>query len=143
MPEITSKAVICQPGAVLNRARTCVAVATAFPWRNLPVNGIDIIEASYGRNCRFFKPPYPGINMYRRNNAGMYLRTQCRGRSHCSVTVELSEIGDPVQGCGKDFSVVYQCEEDSKRRTFELPSEANGKMVELDCSVADEETSKE
>ncbi|WP_316187578.1 MULTISPECIES: hypothetical protein [unclassified Bradyrhizobium] len=113
-----------------------VDVAHAFPWRNAPSSGIQIVEATYGRNCRFFRPPYPGINMFRRNNAGIFMRNECRGRDHCTVPVSVSEIGDPAQGCGKDFSVVYQCAGDSKQRTFELPGEANGQNVELNCSQA-------
>ena len=61
---------------------------------------IKIEEATYGTNCG---------SRVKSGNATDQLARACDGRQQCSVLISVSELGDPAQGCPKDFVVRYQC----------------------------------
>ena len=50
--------------------------------------------------------------------------------------VDVARIGDPVNGCGKDFSVEYKCTGSEAMKSAYLPPEAYGKRVILECGAA-------
>jgi hypothetical protein len=115
---------------------TGASLASATPWRApAPAGTIDVESATYGESCRSFVPPSPYINMFRPSNATGMIRDECRGKDHCDFKVDVSVIGDPVNGCGKDFSVRFRCNPGSPFRSQTLPAEANGKTVVLDCTA--------
>jgi hypothetical protein len=110
-------------------------LASAFPWRGPPLTGIDILTASYGENCRHVTPPPPAVNMFRRNNAAKFLRNACRGQMRCSVQIDVNIIGDPVQGCAKDFTATYQCGGEDAPRRAAIAAEAHGRPLLLECPL--------
>jgi hypothetical protein len=116
------------------RSPNASAVLHALPWRYAPAGTIDIMTATYGQNCRYFRPSPPAVNTFRPNNATRAVRDVCRGIKHCRITIDVARLGDPVPQCGKDFSVIYRCSPDGPSKTIEVSGEANGKTVDLECS---------
>lgn len=87
---------------------------------------IEVLEATYGANCI-------------RNASGNvtpYAAKICSRAPNCSLSIDVSKMGDPAPGCAKDFSVRYSCGKKLGSRTLSLPSEANGKTLQLDCQKA-------
>jgi hypothetical protein len=101
-----------------------------------PADGIDVIEATYGRSCRTYRPQPPATNTFRVGNATRALRRACSGKPYCSFTVSIPPLVDPAGGCDKDIAVTYRCPADPAPRTAAIPILAYGKAVELDCRTA-------
>ena len=101
---------------------------------------ISVVTATYGLNCRDFSVP-PGFTKWTSpGNVTDPVRQACNGRVQCSYLVEASKIGDPANGCGKDFSVEYICTRSlgasvgsQATKTEFLSAEASGKTVNLTC----------
>jgi hypothetical protein len=86
--------------------------------------GIQIISASYGRNCGAL----PG-NVTRR------LQNACNRRADCQYRVDVAVIGDPASSCLKAFSVEYECRPNRAQLSKTIPGEAGlGSLLVLDCS---------
>jgi peptidoglycan/LPS O-acetylase OafA/YrhL len=97
---------------------------------------IDIISATYGLNCKDFSVPAPFPNLAAPGNVTKPMQHACNSQERCVFPVDISRIGDPANGCGKDFSVEYRCTgSDTIKSTF-LPPEAHGKSLILDCEAA-------
>ena len=105
--------------------------AIDLPWRHMP---IDVTAATYGGSCRDFTPEPPFSNTFRVGNATQFVRQRCLGKAKCDILVDVGTLGDPANGCGKDFSVQYRCREGGLPVTIEVPPEADGKTIVLDCS---------
>jgi hypothetical protein len=107
------------------------APANDFPWRYPP---IDVVAATYGSTCRNFRPQPPFTNTFRNGNATDVIRRLCFHEKKCTVVLDVVTLGDPANGCGKDFSVEYRCRGSGPPVTAEVPAEADGKVITLDCS---------
>jgi hypothetical protein len=104
-----------------------------------PPFGINILTATYGRSCSAFVAKTQALNWVREGNVTKFVDGACdlsqnSAGNRCKVAVDPATWGDPAQGCGKDFSVSYQCKGEQEPRTASLPAEAAGKSVELDCA---------
>jgi peptidoglycan/LPS O-acetylase OafA/YrhL len=103
------------------------------------VNGerpeIEVISASYGVNCTGFAVPAPLRNFASPGNVTGATRRACNGETECDLQVSVGRFGDPVNGCGKDFSVEYRCHGRPDTLTGYLPGEADGKHILLQCPV--------
>jgi peptidoglycan/LPS O-acetylase OafA/YrhL len=103
---------------------------------------IAVATASLGLNCRrdasskYPENPTPG-------NVTVAVKQFCDGRQQCDFTVNLDAIGDPASGCGKEFSVDYQCitsahpNAEANLRSVFVPAPADGKTTRLDCKAGD------
>ena len=87
-------------------------------------SSIKIEEATYGANCP---------NGVKPGNATQYMAKACDGRARCNILISVQELGDPAQGCGKDFSVRLKCNEQEPARRVHIKGEANGSTVRVDC----------
>ena len=105
--------------------------ADDLPWRHPP---IDVIAATYGSSCRDFTPNPPFSNTFRIGNATKVIRRMCFDTTKCDVRLDVVKLGDPANGCGKDFWVEYRCRGGGSPMTIKVPAEANGKTIVLDCS---------
>ena len=86
---------------------------------------VTVIDASYGANCGA-----PSGNV-----TGAVARA-CDGTSGCQFLVDVTQLGDPVVGCAKDFRVVWRCATEETISTALAPPEAGrGTVVPLQCSV--------
>jgi peptidoglycan/LPS O-acetylase OafA/YrhL len=103
--------------------RTGLAMPVAPLPTTHPATGIDILSATYGGNCNA-----PS------GNATADIRGYCSGKASCSYSVEVSRLGDPANGCQKDFTVAYRCPGNPAALDRAVPAEAGfGASVELSC----------
>jgi hypothetical protein len=99
--------------------------------------GIDILDATYGQNCKKFQPQPPNINTVRDSNATALMTETCDGKMHCEFTADSPPLSDPAGGCAKDFTASYRCPGDDRVRTISLPPAAKDPKVVLDCPGID------
>jgi hypothetical protein len=107
-----------------------------FLWRferPAPPGTIDVLDASYGKNCSRFLPQPPAVNTFHKGNATVALNYSCRGLTKCNFQIRARRLGDPAQGCGKDFSLAYRCNLGEAPTELSVPAEASGQSVMLDC----------
>jgi hypothetical protein len=97
---------------------------------------IEVVSASYGLNCKTFPVPAPFSNHVEQGNATKPLAYACNSHQHCDFLIDTSRIGDPANGCGKDFKVQYRCTGSDELKSEFLPAEAEGKRMNLDCGAA-------
>jgi len=91
-----------------------------------PAQGIVIASATYGGNC--------GAPV---GNATGDLVLSCAAKSQCEYSVDVRQLGDPANGCAKNFAVSYFCPSETTKRHEELAGEAGlGKIVNLRCAPA-------
>jgi hypothetical protein len=102
----------------------------AAPDQNL----IQVTEATYGMNCAGFAVPAGYENRVKAGNITQKVSDICEAaRDSCEFFVNVSEIGDPAPGCGKDFSVNWRCGRNETIHRIGIAAEANGKPVSLRC----------
>ncbi len=90
------------------------ATAAALPFlqnRGAPREGITVIAAAYGANCR-------------PRDASAALRQACTGQEQCDYTVDVAILGDPAPGCAKEFAAAWICGTDARIRRLRIPAEA-------------------
>jgi len=89
-------------------------------------NGVNVTSATYGGNC--------GGKV---GNSTKFVAEICNGRAACSYRVDHSVIGDPAPGCGKSFSIVYQCLPGTHLFHRDVPggaTDADGTSLTLTCA---------
>ena len=85
--------------------------------------GLDVISATYGGNCN---AP--------RGNATQDVKLNCDGKATCAYVVDVRKLGDPANGCGKDFLVQYRCASAELDHQIKLPAEAGlGSVATMKC----------
>ena len=97
---------------------------------------IAVVSASYGLNCRTFSVQAPFVNLAAPGNVTRAVKRACDTRERCEFLVAAGKIGDPVNGCGKDFSVGYRCTGSEALYSSYVPGEADGKRLTLDCTAS-------
>ena len=86
-------------------------------------NGIQVVSATYGASCGG-----PA------GNATADLKDKCEGQDTCDYKVDVTVIGDPKQGCPKEFEATWKCGKDSEVHSAKIPAEAGfGKHAQLSC----------
>ena len=87
--------------------------------------GIQVIAATYGRNCG---TPH--------GNVTNHLAEICNGKGTCEYYIDFRVIGDPAGGCAKDYVAEWQCGRDPERGVMSVSPEAGlGKRIVLRCPV--------
>jgi hypothetical protein len=85
---------------------------------------IKIEEATYGSNCG----RRVGVG-----NATQFLAKACDGHPSCKVLISVQDIGDPANGCSKDFQARFSCDGQQPGYYKYLRGEANGATFTLNC----------
>jgi hypothetical protein len=99
-------------------------------------NVIHVVDATYGLACKDFAPPSGHPNLVKVGNATPALASTCdKAKTTCVFAVDVVQLGDPANACGKDFVANWRCGSDQKIHQFYLPPEANGRSVALSCLV--------
>jgi hypothetical protein len=95
---------------------------------------IHVVDANYGLTCKDFVPPSGRPNLVQVGNATAVLTSTCdKARTTCLFAVDEVQLGDPANGCGKDFIANWRCGSDPKIHQFYLTAEANGRSALLSC----------
>src|SRR5262249_54238508 len=88
--------------------------------------GILVVSATYGGNC--------GAPL---GNASDDVALTCDGRNECTFIVDVKQLGDPANGCGKDFVVTYRCFPSRRKSEDRVPPEAGlGSKLTLSCTTS-------
>jgi peptidoglycan/LPS O-acetylase OafA/YrhL len=98
---------------------------------------IEIIDATYGMNCKAYTVPNPNLNTVKRGNATEGVSNICGDEVYCQLSITPAIAGDPANGCEKDFSVTYHCSGSTIVKKLYISAEALGKSVELECRPPD------
>jgi hypothetical protein len=103
-----------------------IAVVSILGWvfYNTSSNKLRIISATYGNSCNV--PT---------GNATTRLKKACNGKKECKYRLDVAVLGDPANGCAKDFIVEFDCGEKTNLKKKFIPPEAGvgGNVVRLRC----------
>jgi hypothetical protein len=100
----------------------CIAVAVLAT----SCTPIEVVAGTYGANCG--QP---------RGNKTSFLAEECDGETSCAYTVDYKVIGDPANGCAKDYIAEWQCGSDpTVRQATASPEAGHGKTVVLSCAAS-------
>ena len=95
---------------------------------------IHVVDATYGLACKDFVPPSGQPNLVKVGNVTAALTSACdKAKTTCMFAVDAVQIGDPANGCSKDFVANWRCGGDQVVHRFYLQPEANGRSVLLSC----------
>jgi hypothetical protein len=87
-----------------------------------PTERIHVLSATYGANCNV-----PA------GNATREIAINCETNFSCTYRIDVGVLGDPKNGCAKDFTAEYECGA-GKRLTARVPPEAGfGRLLRLNC----------
>lgn len=100
-------------------AGICVGVGACAP-----AGPVTVLRATYGESCG--QPA---------GNVSWTVERACRGRAACELQVVPATLGDPAEGCGKDFEVLWACPvgDPAVRRAYVPAETSNGATVRLAC----------
>lgn len=97
-------------------------------------NGIAVVEATYGMSCKDAKVSAPAMNTVATGNATKAIATACANKGDtCSFQIDMNTLGDPANGCQKDFVIRWQCGADPATRESSVAAEAHGKTLTMAC----------
>ena len=95
---------------------------------------IHIVDATYGGSCKDFATQPPHTNTVAAGNATALLAQACdKTKASCSFPVDVNKLGDPANGCGKDFVARWRCGNEQTIHQFFLSPEASGRSALLSC----------
>ena len=95
---------------------------------------IHVVAGTYGEVCKNFVPPSGRTNTVKFGNVTAALASACdNAKAICEFKVVVEQLGDPANGCEKDFIANWRCGDDQNANRFYLPAEANGHSVLLIC----------
>jgi hypothetical protein len=95
---------------------------------------IHVVDATYGLACKDFAPPSGRPNLVKIGNATAALTKTCdRAKTTCTFAIDAVQLGDPANGCGKDFVANWRCGSGQKIHQVYLPAEASGRSALLSC----------
>ena len=95
---------------------------------------IHVVDGTYGLTCLDFVPPSGKPNLVKVGNATPLLVGACdNAKTTCIFTVDATQIGDPANGCAKDFTATWRCGSDQNVHKFYLTAEAHGRSALLNC----------
>lgn len=88
-------------------------------------DGIKLVSATYGKSCG-------GAS----GNATEFLAKACNGLGKCDYKVDVNVLGDPANGCSKDFTAKWLCggTENAAPKELRIKAEAGlGSIAALAC----------
>jgi hypothetical protein len=95
---------------------------------------IHVVDATYGLACKDFVPPSGKPNLVKVGNVTAALTSTCdKAKTTCLFDVDAVQIGDPANGCAKDFIANWRCGSDQTVHQFYLTAEAHGRSALLSC----------
>jgi hypothetical protein len=95
---------------------------------------IHVMAGTYGEVCKNFVPPPGQTNTVKFGNVTAALVSACdKVKTTCAFEVDVGQLGDPANGCPKDFIANWRCGDDQNPHRFYLPAEANGRSAMLSC----------
>jgi len=126
-------------GVVIVALSFLVTTGLVHKWltpRNLKVNLIHILEATYGESCRRPVLSAAHAGLVRSGNATTLASLSCTNTNVvCPIIVDPIRIGNPASGCDKDFVVKWQCGSAPMVHVIYLPPDAADDIAWVSCLV--------
>jgi hypothetical protein len=95
---------------------------------------IHVVQATYCDNCQSYVTPAQFPNWARPGNVTAAVAAACdETKGSCLFTVDVTKLGDPAHGCGKEFSVTWRCGAAPSVHEAYLPAEAYTRTALLNC----------
>jgi hypothetical protein len=94
-------------------------------------DGISIIEATYGWNCRKESVQELPFSWVAQGNVTAAVALECDGKEECEFYIDVNKLGDPASGLQKDFSVKWRYGDEEKVYEAHVDKEAHGKAVRI------------
>jgi hypothetical protein len=95
---------------------------------------IHVVDATYGLACKDLAPPSGKPNLVKVGNFTAALTSACdKAKTTCLFAVDAVQLGDPADGCAKDFIANWRCGNDQKVHQSYLSAEASGRSALLSC----------
>jgi hypothetical protein len=95
---------------------------------------IHVVDATYGGNCRDSVTPAQRPNLVKSGNATAVVSAACDGlKSPCLFKIDVTMLGDPAAGCGKEFVVTWRCGDDQRAHESYFPAEADHRIALISC----------
>jgi hypothetical protein len=100
------------------------------PAKAHPGEGIRVVSATYGGNCRGRLTGGAGGTP----DKTQHLKAECEGKDVCEYSIIWQKIGDPAHDCAKDYVAVWQCPRGGGGTARAQPEAGNGSKVVLSCN---------
>jgi hypothetical protein len=111
-----------------------VVTTMALNYWAAPQKTIQIMEATYGNNCKDFQASPGQENLVKPGNAMADLVKACQNAvGHCTYLIDQNFLGDPAPGCAKDFMFTYRCGSEAAVHRVTTPAEAANKTASMFC----------
>ena len=98
---------------------------------------IQVVEATFGLNCKDYKVKPPNENKVFIGNFTKAVKDVCASHpNECTFKIYIDEdlgTGDPANGCEKDFSVAWKCGDKGDIHRAHATPPAENKSVFLSC----------
>jgi hypothetical protein len=91
------------------------------------------LVATYGKNCAGFHPPVGTNNVYEGNATDYVLRICAKSSGFCEIPIDVTQIGDPANSCGKDFQIEWECHGLKETNHASVPGEADHRRIRISC----------
>lgn len=85
---------------------------------------INVLTAWYGQTCGAAH-----------GNVTAHVKSRCDGKPTCDYVVDAGVLGDPANGCAKNFVVMFACSGRPTLLLSQLEAEASGRNLLLSCAV--------
>ena len=113
-----------------------IAVFLVIATRCGSIDGLEVIEATYGSNCKNRSSPSSVVP----GNMTAIIVADCNHRKGtCTFDFTPHKLtlmgGDPAVGCSKDLLVSYKCNKNGEIYTAKVNDEALYKHLVLQCPV--------
>jgi hypothetical protein len=85
---------------------------------------VNVLTAWYGQSCGAAH-----------GNVTAHVKSRCDGKRQCDYRVDVATLGDAAPNCSKNLVVLYSCKGQPPVRLAQLPAEAHGRNLVLNCAV--------
>ena len=89
---------------------------------------ISVKKVEYGKNCNVNDNPGKSLDD---------IKSKCDGKIKCDYNINHEIIGDPAEGCEKDYTAYFRCGNEIRDRDIFAKREASGKSITLTCGRVD------
>ena len=91
---------------------------------------VNVLTAWYGQSCGAAH-----------GNVTAHVKSRCDGKRQCDYRVDVVALGDAAPNCSKNLVVLYGCKGQTSVRLAQLPAEAHGRNLVLNCAAAQQPVS--
>jgi hypothetical protein len=84
---------------------------------------INVLTAWYGQTCGAAH-----------GNVTSHVKSRCDGKTQCDYLIDAGALGDPANGCAKNFVAMFTCSGKATVMLSQVEAEANGRVLQLSCA---------